>query len=68
MLVRFGLLAALVGNVVNIVLWIPIPSNLSAWYAGPALFAIVDVAAVATYGFHCALGGRSAFESVLARE
>jgi hypothetical protein len=68
-LVRFGLLAALAGNVVSQVLMqSPMPSSLSVWYAGPGLFALALIAAIAVYGFHCSLGGRPAFGKILAQE
>jgi hypothetical protein len=61
-LVRFGLLAALAGNfVLELLRELPMPLNLSVWYAGPGLFALALIAAIALYGFRRSLGGRPAF-------
>jgi predicted Ser/Thr protein kinase len=65
-LFRLGLLAALAANLAwNLVSAFPMPSSLSAWYAGPGLFALAIVAAMAAYGFRASLGGRPALGKIL---
>jgi serine/threonine-protein kinase len=60
-LVRFGLLAALAANAATATLSaFPIASSVSAWYAGPGLFAVALVAAMAAWGFRISLGGNPA--------
>jgi hypothetical protein len=58
LLTRFGLLAVIAYNVVNLLLvQFPMTSDLSAWYAGTGLFAMGLVVALAVYGFLTATGG-----------
>jgi serine/threonine-protein kinase len=63
-LLRFGLVA-LIGTVFAYVflLLFPITNDLSSWYAGVTLFAVLSVAAVAGYAFHAALAGRALFRA-----
>ncbi len=59
---RFGLLALVVGLVVQQVLLIfPATIHLSRWYAAPSLAGMTAIAALAIYGFRTALAGQSAF-------
>jgi hypothetical protein len=59
---RFGLVAILLGFVVDSTLEVsPTTLRLSAWYAGPALFGVLVLCAVAVYGFYTSLAGRPIF-------
>ncbi len=58
-LLRFGLVPVIVASmVVDFLLMFPVTTNLSAWYIGPSLFALLIVIAIAGYGFHTSLAGR----------
>lgn len=60
MLVRFGLLAAIVGLFYSN--WnIPAMWALDSWFAGTALVALLPLIALAAYGFYISLGGRVTF-------
>lgn len=59
---RFGLLALLVGLVVQQVLLIfPATIHLSRWYAAPSLVGMTAIAALTIYGFRTALAGQPVF-------
>jgi serine/threonine-protein kinase len=59
---KFGLLAMVIGLVVqNVLIVFPVTSHLSRWYASEALTGISAIAAVAIYGFHYSLGGKPLF-------
>ncbi len=59
---RFGLLALVVGLVVQNVLQVfPITSHFSRWYASAGLAGILVIAAVGLYGFYMSLGGKPLF-------
>ena len=59
---RFGLLALVVGLVVQQVLLIfPATIHLSRWYAAPSLAGMTAIAALAIYGFRTALAGQPVF-------
>ena len=59
---RFGLLALVVGLVVQQVLLIfPATIHLSRWYAAPSLVGMTAIAALTIYGFRTALAGQSVF-------
>jgi hypothetical protein len=61
---RFGLVALVVGLVVqNVLIVFPVTSHLSRWYASPGLTGIVAIAALAIYGFRTALAGQPIFTS-----
>jgi serine/threonine-protein kinase len=61
---RFGLLALVVGLVVQNVLQVfPITSHLSRWYASAGLAGIFVIAVVGAYGFYMSLGGRPLFST-----
>jgi hypothetical protein len=56
---RFGLLAMVVGLVVqNVLVVFPVTSHLSRWYASEALTGIVAILVIAVYGFRHSLGGK----------
>jgi len=58
-IVRFGLLAIVVtGLAKGLVSGFPTTFDFSAWWAGPALFGPLCVAALASYGCWTALAGR----------
>jgi Protein kinase domain/zinc-ribbon domain len=59
---RFGLLALIVGLVVqNILAAFPITSHLSRWYATAGTAGMLVIAGVAVFGFYNALAGQSLF-------
>ena len=59
---RFGLLALIVGLVVqNVLVVFPTTSHLSRWYANAGLAATVFIAFAITYGFYNALAGQRLF-------
>jgi serine/threonine protein kinase len=59
---RFGLLALVVGLVVQQVLLIfPATIHLSRWYAAPSLMGMTAIAALTIYGFQTALAGQPVF-------
>jgi len=58
-LTRFGVLAAAAAVYTEIMLiYAPLTTNWSAWYAQAALFGLATVAALASYGFVTTLAGR----------
>jgi serine/threonine protein kinase len=62
MLRRFGMLALVVGLVVqNVLIVFPTTSHLSRWYATAGLTAIIVVLALAIYGFRASLGRKPLF-------
>jgi serine/threonine-protein kinase len=59
---KFGLLALVVGFVVqNVLVVFPTTAHLSRWYASAGLAGIVVIALVAAYGFYTALAGQPIF-------
>jgi hypothetical protein len=59
---KFGLLALIVGLVVqNILAVFPTTSHLSRWYSNAGLAGIVVIALAAVYGFYTALAGQPIF-------
>jgi serine/threonine-protein kinase len=61
LLVRFGLLAAVVQFYVwGLLIFFPVTADLGAWYAGAGLTALLVLAALALFGFFTALAGRPA--------
>jgi len=66
LLVRFGLLANTAHYATYFFLWFfPITPQLSAWYSGIGLAAVVLVLAFAAYAFHTSLGGHPVFQARL---
>jgi hypothetical protein len=58
-LIRFGVLALIVGFFVDYTLLsFPLTADLSTWYAGSSLFAIASVRALTAYALYTALAGR----------
>ncbi len=65
-MLRFGLLSFVVGQcMVSILLFFPITTDFSAWYAGSTIFALAFIVALAGYAFHTALAGRPIFQAKL---
>jgi len=61
---RYGLLALVVGLVVqNVLLVFPLTSHLARWYAPVGLAGIFVIAAVGVYGFYTSLGGKPLFSA-----
>jgi serine/threonine-protein kinase len=60
-MLRFGLLATVVLLLVRRLLVFPITADMSLWYAGSGIFAIVVIVALAGYGFYVSLAGRPLF-------
>ena len=59
---RFGLLALVVGLVIQNVLQVfPITSHFSRWYASAGLAGILVIGTVGLYGFYMSLGGKPVF-------
>lgn len=59
---RYGLLAMVVGLVVqNVLIVFPVTFHLSRWYASAGLTGILAIAALAAYGFHRSLAGKPLF-------
>jgi hypothetical protein len=59
---RFGLLALVVGLVIQNVLQVfPLTTHFSRWYASAGLAGIFVIAAVGVYGFYMCLGGKPLF-------
>ena len=57
--VRFGLIALAAGIfTANVLLNVPVTTNLSAWYAGNAALALLIVLAMAVWSFYTSLAGR----------
>jgi type II secretory pathway component PulF len=55
---RFGVVPLVVGAfTVDMLLNVPLTADLSAWYAGTSLFALLSVVALAVWGFYHSLGG-----------
>jgi len=59
-LIRFGVLATVLGGIFQHFFDLPLTPDLSAFYAGPPLFALALVFALAVYGARRALSGRPA--------
>ncbi|MBZ5578092.1 MAG: serine/threonine protein kinase [Acidobacteriia bacterium] len=57
-ILRFGLIAAIVSSVVEDILLLPHTLDFSAWYAGTTVVPLVLLALLAIYGFRTSLGGR----------
>jgi len=58
-LLRFGIVAAVLGNSVGFLLLVfPVTLQTSAWYAGIGYVALLVLAGLALYGFRTSLGGR----------
>jgi hypothetical protein len=58
LLLRFGLLAAIVGLFANDLLEsLPLTTDLSSWTAGPTLLAVASVGLMAVFAFRSAVGG-----------
>jgi hypothetical protein len=59
---KFGLLALVVGSVVqNVLIVFPTTSHLSRWYSNAGLAGIVVIALAAAYGFYTSLAGQPIF-------
>jgi hypothetical protein len=58
-LLRFGLLALVVGDLVfHVIHATPWTADLSVWYSGPTVFAYLAIVGLAGLGFHAVLGDR----------
>jgi serine/threonine-protein kinase len=65
MLIRFGLLAAMVGfSLENLLLRQPMTLHASAWYSTAGYATLALFAALAIYGFRTSLGDRPLFDSL----
>jgi hypothetical protein len=68
-LARFGLLATIIFQFYNFMLLnFPLTSNFRNWYAGTTGFALMITIGFASYGFFCAISGRTAFRRSLLQE
>jgi predicted Ser/Thr protein kinase len=65
-LYRYGLLATVSAIfVLHLIIFYPVTSDLSAWYAGDFLLALIVVLALAVYGFYISLAGQPVFRRSL---
>ncbi len=65
-LTRFGIVPSFVGIVVaSLLIGFPLTTDMSAWYAGPAIFAVALIAAAAIYAFRGSIAGRPLFREEL---
>jgi hypothetical protein len=63
-LTRLGPLASIVMNLTfDLLLNLPLTTNLSAWYAGSGLTAVALLLAVAAFGFYTSQAGRPLFQA-----
>jgi hypothetical protein len=63
-LTRLGLLASIVMNLTfDLLLNLPLTTNLSAWYAGNGLTAVALLLTVAAFGFYTSQAGRPLFQA-----
>jgi len=61
---RFGLLALVVGLVVqNILITFPMTTHLSRWYASGAIAGMLTIIAIALFALHSALAGQPLFNA-----
>jgi serine/threonine-protein kinase len=61
---RFGLLALVVGLVVqNMLVTFPMTTHLSRWYAAGAIAGMLTIIAIALFAFHSALAGQPLFSA-----
>lgn len=66
---RFGVLAVLATIVTyHLVVFYPVTTELSAWYAGDFIVCMIFLSALAIYGFYISLAGQPIFESKLLAE
>jgi serine/threonine-protein kinase len=63
-MVRFGLVAMIAAFLFNELMFFPITTDSSAWYAGLGFTALGLTAAIAFYAFFVSLGGRPVFGKV----
>jgi serine/threonine-protein kinase len=62
-LVRFGLLVAATGLIVDqVITTVPFPAHLSSWAGAPAIWATVLVLALMVFGFYSARAGQPLFD------
>jgi hypothetical protein len=65
-LTRFGIVPSFVGiAVANLLVGFPLTTDISAWYAGPAVFAVALIATAAVFAFRGAIAGRPLFREEL---
>jgi predicted Ser/Thr protein kinase len=64
-LLRFGVLSTVLGSFVVTLLadLVPLTTDLSAWYSGSTVAAVVIVLALTAYAFHTAVAGRPLFKA-----
>jgi len=63
---RFGLLALVVGLVVqNMLVTFPMTTHLSLWYASGAIAGMLTIIAIALFALHSALAGQALFNARL---
>ncbi|HEX8369643.1 MAG TPA: hypothetical protein VF604_13950, partial [Pyrinomonadaceae bacterium] len=66
---RFGVLAMASGFVFyHLIVFYPVTTELSAWYAGDFVLSVIALAALAIYGFYTSLAGQPIFQGNLLAE
>ncbi len=66
MALRFGVLTTVAATVFHhLLIFFPITSNITAWYAGDFVVDFILLAAIAIYAFRVSLGGKPIFSNLL---
>ena len=60
-LLKLGVIAHMALLVISFLMWLPLTLDPNAWFFGQSLSVVLLIAALATYAFLAALGGRPAF-------
>ena len=63
-LMRFGLLTAVFAYVTQLLEFMPMTTNLSAWFASATILVVVFLLGLAFYGAFTSIGGRAAFKGL----
>jgi len=66
LLYRYGLLAVISALfILHLMIFFPITSDFSAWYAGDYILAIIVALALVVFGFYTSLAGQPLFRGAL---
>jgi len=61
---RFGLLTAVFAYVTQLLEFMPMTTNLSAWFASATILVVVFLLGLAFYGAFTSIGGRTALKGL----